>query len=150
MVSLRPFRSVSSRISLISRILPALTSSVILSITASTVVVGGMCVMSMQLLALSYRHVARTRTLPRPFSKTFFISAASYKMVPPPTKSGAGSSCIRSAFSSFIRAMVALQSSTRLNEQMLDAMPTAMPRVLLARIVGKVTGSSVGSVVVPS
>ena len=88
--------------------------------------------------------------LPRPFSSTFAISAASYRIVPPPTKSGAGRSCIRSAWSSFISAMVALHSSARLKEQMLDAMPTAMPSVLLARMVGKVTGSMVGSVVVPS
>ena len=51
---------------------------------------------------------------------------------------------------SFIRATVVAHSSARLNEQMLQAMPTAMPRVLLARMVGKVTGSRVGSVVVPS
>ena len=45
-VSLRPFRSVSSRMSLISLIFPALTSSAILSMMASTVVVGGIWVIS--------------------------------------------------------------------------------------------------------
>ncbi len=50
-VSFRPFRSVSSRISLISLILPALTSSAILSMMASTVVVGGIWVISMHILA---------------------------------------------------------------------------------------------------
>ena len=45
-VSFRPFRSVSSRISLISLTLPVLTSSAILSMMASTVVVGGICVTS--------------------------------------------------------------------------------------------------------
>ena len=55
-----------------------------------------------------------------------------------------------SCLASFIRAMVVLHSSVRLNEQMLHAMPTAMPSVLLARMVGKVTGSRVGSVVEPS
>ena len=52
-VSFKPFRSVSSRISEISRILPSLTNSVILSMMASTVVVGGICVTSMQLFSLS-------------------------------------------------------------------------------------------------
>ena len=53
MVSFRPPRSVSSRISLISRILPCLIRSTILSMMASTVAVGGIWVISMQLLALS-------------------------------------------------------------------------------------------------
>ena len=45
-VSFRPFRSVSSRISLISLTLLVLTSSAILSMMASTVVVGGIWVTS--------------------------------------------------------------------------------------------------------
>ena len=53
MVSLRPERSVSSRMSEISRTFPAFTSSTVLSMMASTVVVGGISVMSTQWLPLS-------------------------------------------------------------------------------------------------
>ena len=75
-VSLRPFRSVSSRMSLISRTRPALTSSLILSMIASTVVVGGIWVISIMLPSFTYSHRARTRTLPRPVLMIFFISSS--------------------------------------------------------------------------
>ena len=67
-VSFRPFRSVSSRMSLISFSLPALTSSEILSMMASTVVVGGIWVISSMFSPGTALYLARTRTLPRPFS----------------------------------------------------------------------------------
>ena len=54
--------------SLTSLSLPALTRSMTLSMIASLVVEGGISVTSMQPAALSYRHLARTRTLPRPVS----------------------------------------------------------------------------------
>ena len=50
---LRPLIPVSSRISEISLILPSFTSSIILSIIASEVVVGGILVISIQLSNLS-------------------------------------------------------------------------------------------------
>ena len=76
-VSLRPFRSVSSRISLSSFSLPALASSAILSMMASTVVVGGIWVISIMFSPGTERHRARTLTLPRPVSKISRIWAAS-------------------------------------------------------------------------
>ena len=117
---------------------------------ASTVVVGGIWVISIMFSPGTDRHRARTLTLPRPVSKMSRIWAASYRICPPPTKSGAGMVEPMSWFGSLSRATVVAHSSARLNEQMLHAMPTAMPSVLLARMVGKVTGSRVGSVVVPS
>ena len=68
MVSLRPLRSVSSRMSLISFTRPDFTSSAILSIMASIVVVGGIWVTSIILPSFWYSYRARTRTPPRPVS----------------------------------------------------------------------------------
>ena len=68
MAILRPERSVSSRTSAISRTLPVLTSSAILSMMASIVVVYGISVTSMRFSFLSYCHFARTLNEPRPLS----------------------------------------------------------------------------------
>ena len=65
-VSFKPFRSVSSRMSLISLILPSRVRSLTLSMMASSVVVGGMWFTSTMFSSLLYTHVLRTRTLPRP------------------------------------------------------------------------------------
>ena len=66
MAIFRPERSVSSRTSAISRTLPFLTSSAILSMIASMVVVYGISVISIRLSFLLYAHFARTLNEPRP------------------------------------------------------------------------------------
>ena len=65
-------------------------------------------------------------------------------------KSGAFRVSRRSAWGSLMRAMVAWQTSARLNPQRFEAMPTAMPMLAETRILGKVVGSRIGSVRVPS
>ena len=49
-----------------------------------------------------------------------------------------------------MRKAAVSQTSRRLNEQMLLAMPTAMPVFALTRILGNVAGSNVGSCIVLS
>ena len=49
-----------------------------------------------------------------------------------------------------IHAAVALQTSRRLNEQMLLAMPTAIPMLAVTSTLGKAVGSKVGSSMVLS
>ncbi len=78
------------------------------------------------------------------------ISAASIRISAPVSKSGAGISVRTSTEGSRMKAAVARQTSARLNEQMLLAIPTAMPWFAFTRIVGNVAGSSVGSSSVPS
>ena len=70
MAILRPERSVSSRTSAISRTLPVLTSSAILSMMASIVVVYGISVTSIRFSFLSYAHFARTLNDPRPLRRS--------------------------------------------------------------------------------
>ena len=64
----KPDRSLSSRISEISRSLPLLTRSAILSIIASMVVVYGISLISIRFSFLTYSHFARTLKEPRPVS----------------------------------------------------------------------------------
>ena len=47
-------------------------------------------------------------------------------------------------------AMAVRHTSCKLNEQMLDAMPTAMPMLAETSTFGNVVGSSVGSFIEPS
>lgn len=71
-------------------------------------------------------------------------------MLPPVEKSGAFRVSETRWAGFLISSMAVSQTSVRLNEQILLAMPTAMPWFAFTRIFGKETGSRVGSCMVPS
>ena len=150
MVIFMPVKSVSSRTSATSFSLLPFASSIIFSTITSTLVEGGIWVTSMQLALLSYPHLLRTRKLPRPVPYILSIWALSKISWPPPGKSGARRVSNRSVSGSRIRAMVVRQTSAKLKEQILQAMPTAMPVLGFVSMVGKLAGSSRGSFMVLS
>jgi hypothetical protein len=71
-------------------------------------------------------------------------------IVAPPEKSGAGIADIISKSGSLIKAAVASQTSFRLKEQILEAIPTAIPVLAFTRTDGYDAGRSVGSFIVLS